>query len=493
MKYRIIGLVVCVAVILTSLIIQFRPTDGTERYHQHMEATPKAACTDHGEDVFCSHLPVVEIETGGATIPGEVTNEKDMFGETIYTTTEDGEAMTKVTVSIFDSETENNHLTDSPAIKTESMIRVRGHMSRLFEKSPYLLKFVDEQGVEKDLPVMGMDPHNEWVLYGPYMDKSLIRNYMFYNIAGEMMDYAPNVRFCEVFLDGDYRGLYLMVEALTNGDGCRLDLTVTEKHQKVSGYLCRIDRPVEAEMTMTREIYPLSERQNYGYGDLIIKYPGKDSISEKDAKQIELEISSFDKAMYSYDYDSKKYGYKTYIDVDSFVDYFLISELTKNLDAGAYSTYIYKRPGEKYKMCVWDFNNCCDNYPEDPVGHEGFTMTDRLYYIPLCRDEDFIEAVLSRYAKLRKTVFSDEYLQNYIDSTIAFLGDSVKRNEERWKDYYASGPLTPEERNQYTSEEAVDELKDWLLDRTEWLDENIHSLRQYCAQSKVKKYNEVTE
>ena len=70
-----------------------------------------------------------------------------------------------------------------------------------------------------------MDAHYEWALHGPYLDKSLIRNYMWYNIAGEIMDYAPNVRFCEVVLNGEYKGLYVMTETITNGTDCRVNIS----------------------------------------------------------------------------------------------------------------------------------------------------------------------------------------------------------------------------------------------------------------------------
>ena len=68
---------------------------------------------------------------------------------------------------------------------------------------------------------------------------------------------------------------------------------------------------------------------------------------------------------YSYDYDREKHGYTSMIDVDSFVDYFIINELSSNADAGNYSTYIYKGTDNLYRMCVWDFNNACNNYFED--------------------------------------------------------------------------------------------------------------------------------
>ena len=83
------------------------------------------------------------------------------------------------------------------------LIRVRGNSSRYFDKKNYLIRLTDDTGKYENHEVMGMEPHYEWALHGPYLDKSLIRNYMWYNIAGEMMDYAPNVRFCEVIVNGE--------------------------------------------------------------------------------------------------------------------------------------------------------------------------------------------------------------------------------------------------------------------------------------------------
>ena len=149
---------------------------------------------------------------------------------------------------------------DTPAFSTRSEIRIRGNSSRTFEKLPYLLNFLDDQGKNNDIAVMGMDAHHEWVLHGPYLDKSLIRNYLWYNLAGEVMDYAPNVRFCELILNGEYRGLYLMTESVTAGDDCRLPLSASAQDKEISGYLLRLDRFTEAELGDVRDIESYLER-----------------------------------------------------------------------------------------------------------------------------------------------------------------------------------------------------------------------------------------
>ena len=313
------------------------------------------------------------------------------------------------------------------------------------------------------------------------------------------MDYAPNVRLCELVVNGDYRGIYLLVESVGNGDDCRLNLSVTEKGQTLTGYLLRLDRPMEEDLDTLRNIYSFTERTNILANDVSIRYPGKDKLTKEIADAIEKDFARYEKAMYSYDYDSKKYGYRNYIDVDSFVDYYIINEFTKNLDAGKYSTYIYLQPGEKYKLCVWDFNNACNNYVTNDInttgikdigGITGFSMHVKVFFVMLMRDKDFVDAVIDRYEELRATYLSDDYLEKYIQDTVDYLGPAIDRNSERWMDYIVSDQLQPAERNVHSQKEAVEKLADWLRDCGQWLDNNINSLYQYCADSKNKKYNE---
>ena len=96
-----------------------------------------------------------------------------------------------------------------------------------------------------------------------------------------------------------------------------------------------------------------------------IQYPKSGALTEEMADAIEQEFSDFEKALYSFDYNTHDYGYQNYIDVNSFVDYFIINEFTQNYDAGYLSTYLYKDIGGKYKMVIWDFNSACNNYQDD--------------------------------------------------------------------------------------------------------------------------------
>ena len=177
---------------------------------------------------------------------------------------------------------------------------------------------------------------------------------------------------------------------------------------------------------------------------------------------------------------------------DSFVDYYILNEFACNIDAGRLSTYIYKDISGKYKICVWDFNNACDNYMEIQIKPNIFDTQNRLQFHMLCRDENFTEAIIARYKELRQSVLSEEYLMNYIDETLTYLGPAIDRNFEKWGDSLLpeKNLLIGEGRDISSHEEAVAQLKGFLIERGNWMDQNIDAVREFSAESAVKKYNE---
>ncbi|HCA04326.1 MAG TPA: spore coat protein CotH [Ruminococcaceae bacterium] len=333
-----------------------------------------------------------------------------------------------------------------------------------------------------------MDAHSEWILHGPFLDKTLIRNYMWYNIGGEIMSYSPNVRFCELFLNGKYEGVYVMTETITAGEnGARLQLSVDKKDNTFSGYLLRMDRTSEEEIrNFTKYIYRMSEVRGIN-----VEYPGAKNITPELKTQITKDFSAFEKSLYSYDFDSDEFGFKKTIDIDSFVDYFIINEFTCNNDAGGYSTYIYKDKDGKFRMCIWDFNNSCDNYQEHEIKTDDFQLINAPWFWMLVKNEDFTKRIVERYRYLRENVLSDEYLDNYIDSTIEYLGDAVDRNFERWGSSFGNDNLlNPAERNIHSFDSALSQLKGFIHDRSRFLDKDIDVIAQYSAESRVKKFIE---
>lgn len=489
MRYKMMGIVAVVAVLTMVFLISYTsPSDNGKRYHQHIEAEEKAPCS-HENDEFCTHLPIVIIDTNGVEIPGEPILDKPGGNTIDYTRSESGEDTIVSSFSVIDNYGQNNHIEDVSQVTSEIRIGIRGKSSRHFEKKGYSIKLITSDGLNNPQSIMGMDAHHEWALHGPYLDRTLIRNYLCYNLAGEIMEYAPNVRFCELFLNGEYKGVYLMTEMITAGkNGARLDLSVNKKDSYFSGYLLRLDRGSDTELknidSFTSYTFKAEDKLN-------IVYPGNENLTPELAKSICDNFSEFEKALYSYDYDSQRYGYENYIDIDSFVDYFLINEFTSNYDAGSKSTYMYQDVDGKLHMCVWDFNNAFDNYQEDETSHEIFVIQNRLWYEMLFKDEEFTERVIERYYELEKKYFNEEYMNSYIDSVIEYLGPAIDRNYETWGHVFLPewDRLFDLYRNLHSFDEATNQLKSYISERSEWMKENIETLRQYSSESKVKNYN----
>jgi hypothetical protein len=444
----------------------------TNRYHQHLEAQEKEAC-NHTDGSFCTHLPLVSINTGGQEIPGRAYDDEE--GNTVYTVTEDGADFIRGSISVVENRNTNNHCSDTPSLVCDMEINVRGNTSRKFKKVGYGIRLVDSDGFNLDASMMGMDAHHEWVLHGPILDASLIRNYICYNMAGETMEYAPNVRFCEVFINDEYMGLYLMSESVTAGDtDTRLNLSVSKKNNTFLGYCLRLDRGSSTEIK-NLDVFSMYAYKHFG--TLNLEYPGTKNITEILKENIEKDFSAFERALYNSSESNR--SWKNMVDMESFADYFIINEFTSNYDAGLYSTYIYKDMDGVFKLCTWDFNSAFDNYQDHVVSPEGFTLQNRLWFDKMFTDKEFVELVIERYYKLRESLLSEEYLFEYIDSTVSFLGESVYRNTERWEDAYVGGLLIPIDRNPESHDEAISNMKDFIKERGTWMDENIESLRQH--------------
>ncbi len=495
MKKKLLYLGVVVIVFVLSVYASIYGKKDNFRYHQHLEKKPATQCTQdiYGiNEKFCTHLPIVSINTNNQTIPGEpiLNEEKNLIG---YTTTDSEETTIVADIKIIDNEI-NNHLDDATSIESKIRLRIRGNSSRHFDKKSYKLNFIDESGEDKDVDIMGMAPHDEWALYGPFLDKTLIRNYFCMNISAEIMDYTPDVRFCEVFLDGEYVGLYLMMETIDVGQN-RIDITEYKEGKRGYGYVLKLDKEaeegtLEAINQFSKYTFMTEYKRNFS-----IEYPKPSMLTYEINNDIERDISKFEKALYSYDFDDKHLGYSAYIDVDSFVDYYILMEFLCINDMMSFSTYMYKDVNGKLTMGpLWDFNNAFNNFININFDGKDMYFINRIWYKMLLKDKAFVDKVVNRYHALRKTHLSEEYLLNYIDETVSYLGDSVDRNYEIWGysfDYTKLDSfqrLRPYERNIKSYEESIKQMKNFIKARGRWMDENIDTLYQYCHESKNKMF-----
>lgn len=513
-KKRIAAVIIALVTFLGSILVQVEWGVPQHRVHQHKESKSEEAlgitdgtgCIRPTEasrygydseavdlDELKTHLPIVVIETA-EEVPGAAYRGNEY---TEYTLASDGDTFITGQMKIFDQSNRYNQISDNAQLTSQIKIRVRGYSSRWFEKKSYAVKTIDGDGEYRNLPIMGMEKHHEWALNGPFLDKTLMRNYLAMNLSGELMDFAPDVRFCEVVLNGEYMGLYVMMETVTRGNG-RADIEKPNNTRNVTGYIVELDNaatePVTALDNFTKYTSVLKER---AFFDIV--YPGKLNLTPELQDYIERDVSAFEKALYSFDYDSKTYGYPAKLDVQEFVRYFIIMEVFMQYDIGKRSVYFYKDVNGRFKPCVWDFNNSLGNSDineeMDDYQITGFFSTQAPWFWMMLKEEDFIEQIIREYRSLRKGRLKDENLVTYIEETVDYLGSAVDRNYAVWG--YTFDPtnlkqddkLSPDDMNPTSYEEALEEMEFMLLDRLHWLDEHIEVLRQYGHESAVKKFN----
>ncbi|MDR2354644.1 MAG: CotH kinase family protein [Clostridiales Family XIII bacterium] len=434
----VVGIVLIAAVVFPAALAP--PKAEREGYVQHRDALQPdpaenpTAYLDGDMHVlagFSSHLPIVLIDTGGRSIPANRTFDP-VKG---YSVPIPGvKALVPCDLYIYDSGG-YNRFTDKPTFKTRANIKRRGNSSHTFEKAQYKLNLLTADGEENPLPLLGMDAEDEWVLNGNMLDKSLLRNYMAFVVAAEVLPYTPDLRYCEVLLrDGDrlrYEGVYLMIESIKQGPG-RVALSEEPPRGGEHSYLLRRDR-YDPENTMLRT-YATEKGLSPGYLGLL--YPKKEKLDPATLRYVESDISALERALYADDINVFL-RYKEYIDVDSFVDYCVLNEFFSNYDAGFNSTYFYKDLGGK--LCagpVWDYDSILDNYKPEAMNPDFTVFAAAPWFDRLIRDREFVERVLARYEELRRGPLAPRRIDALPHETARYLGPARQRDWQRWRHIY---------------------------------------------------------
>lgn len=391
-------------------------------------------------------------------------------------------------------------------LATENIgIEIRGAISQLlYEKKSYAFETWDATNTAIAKSVLGLPVESDWILYGPYGDKTLIKNVIAYQLSNNMGRYAAKTTFVEVEINGDNKGLYVLMEKLKRDknriDLKKLDITDNDSAKISGGYILKIDKTAgkggttQVNYTATNSFKSLYDVNGVLTSNVkthfLFDYPSDVMISTQQRKYITDYIQSFEKALASPDFKTDTEGYKKYIDVPSFIDFFLLTELMQNHDGYRLSTYLQKERGEKLKMGpIWDFDltfgsasfctsiNALDNYwvyqytkycPDD-------TWLVTFWWKRLLEDKSFSDQVKARWATLRTTHFSNTALTNLIDEKANFLtqANAVKRNFTRWD--ILNKPIVP---NTFTGTHAeeIRRMKTWITARTAWMDANIGKL-----------------
>lgn len=346
---------------------------------------------------------------------------------------------------------------DSSKILHEEMdmrIKLRGNSTLAADKKPFKIKFDSKQSL------FGLDKAKDWVLLANYYDKSNIRNYLAYLMANKLdnLDFQPSSIFVDVYFNNEYIGLYLLCEQIEGKPG-RADVEDKMSADGINSFLLEADERAKDEYAGYQgRCYVTSG----GY-DFALKSPDADdyveahelssSIDEEERKEANETLAQFVKdanwlqqfldktseAIYSLK------NYEDYIDVDSFIDFYLVQEFFKNVDVGSTSQfYTIDQTDEVVKLKagpVWDFDIACGivdssrgNYYE--YEYYDLWMRRRDYFCnALFEDPLFYEKVSERYAEIREDVVLSIFDEMAL--ALEILEKAQQRNIQRW-------PLTKE-------------------------------------------------
>ena len=376
-------------------------------------------------------------------------------------------------------------------------IRYRGNSSFTnSDKKPYsfrpLDKPLEEGGVKKKVNILGMGKDNNWALLAPYSDKSMIRDMLAFEISRPWMEYTPEGRYCELFLDGTYYGVYILTEVVSKGK-TRLNLEDpgTSGDDITGGYIMEVDRDDEVHYVSKHS--PLTSTGEVIEGKYIhIQYdsPDYEDMTQAQVSYIQKRIEEMENILASSHYLDPDNGYQNFIDVNSFIDYQIAMELGHNVDGYRLSAKFFKqRDSEdpRFKMVVWDMNLAygnADYYQAWKTDSWVYQCNDLLvdvddpYLVPfwwyrLNNDPQYTEQFKKRWALYRRTNLRLDNLMATVDSltTVLTSHDAEARNSmawPRWGQYvWPNYIVLPN----YGNEIAY--LKYWLRNRITWMDTQL--------------------
>ncbi len=334
-------------------------------------------------------------------------------------------------------------------------IKGRGNMN-WFEakKKAYAVKFAEKESI------LGLPEGKSWVLLGNYYDKTLLRTDVALYISEQMskLEYTPRFGFVLFELNGNPQGIYQL------GEKPRIS-----KHRVNAGndgFLLEIDAKAYADDDITFTTPHLAQPVN-------IKDPDVE-MDDENYNYVKEFVRTAEAALYSDDFTDEEEGYRKYMDIDSFVEWYLVNEIAKNNDAIFYtSCYMSLERGGKLKMGpVWDFDWAFGGTTlNDNHLPEGFWVKYATWYGRLFEDPAFVAQVKRRFNEL----YTDrQQIYDHIDFMNAALYKYLLEENRIW------GRISPKEAEieevSGSHQEKVDALKAWIETRFQWLNGQLNAL-----------------
>jgi len=442
-------------------------------------------------------------------------------------------------------DTKCQEVRDEPKIRTEfctcsdgldyaswAGVEIRGSSSaRDHAKKGMAVKLFNATSQKLEFPLLGLPKDDDWVMYGPETDRSIgLRNFLAYNISRSMGNYASRTKFVEVFLQDecnlrgragtgglsmkDYHGVYLLEEKIKRSDK-RVDVCKHNSTKDITGgYIFKHDND---NIDKGDVVFPIKKRFNSKEPmPMVMIYPkGEKKDLQREVDFLEEYLNGFERVLKSKEFADPNLGYAKFIDVDSFVDYFLGTEITKNPDAYRGSTYMHKDCDAKVSMGpMWDYNeafgmccgypiegymasgksgpgksggsaistngwrfNICEDYgrckrdPVDGISH---------WYVRLWQDPAFRKRAADRWQELRSGPLSNEQVNANLDEATNKLRPAAIRNYNRWREEIGSKSFRSV-KDQWEHEAST--LREWVIEHMEWMDSELAQYKFYTHQA----------
>ena len=410
-----------------------------------------------------SNLPIVIITTDNypnSTQPQEILDSPRVLGNMKIIKHPDGT---------------RNYLTDvnTPAFINYNgriSIEIRGSSSQTLPKKQYgLTTLLTDNVSNNNVSLLGMPSENDWILNGMGYEPSLIRDYLFYNLARQMGEYASRTVYCEVVVNGDYVGLYVFQEKI-KPDSNRvniLKITATDNSlPNVSGgYITKSDKTTGNDPVAWTMI-------SYAWTtDFIHEYPDPSVVTSQQSTYIQSQFTNLETTAHNNN-TSVSNGFPSVIDIPSFVDFMLLNELGSNADGYQLSTFFHKdRNGKLRAGPIWDFNLTLGNdlflWGFDRSHYDVWQFADggndgARFWTDLFNNPTYKCYLSKRWHELTLTgqPLSESSLNEFIDATIATISEASIRENLRW----ANIPDQAAE---------IANIKTFITNRINWMTTNI--------------------
>jgi hypothetical protein len=408
-------------------------------------------------DFESSNLPIVVIQTAqGQDIPNDPKIDATMQ-------------------IIYRGDGQRNFLTDVSSPTTldyDGAIKIeyRGSSSSLIDKKQYAFTPYDDLGDKINVSFLDMPKENDWILNGLAYDPSFMRDYISYKLSNLTGNYASRGRYCELVLNGDFRGIYILQEKL-KADDSRIDINKIKDDdltlpKLTGGYITKTDK-LEGSDTQAWSM------PNYGgwESNFVHEHPKPSTVMPEQHTYIQNEFETLAAHVMSPANSTITDGYPSVIDIPSFVDFMILNELSSNADGYVFSTFFHKdRNGKLRAGPVWDFNLTFGNDLFDwgyDRSHTDIWQFDNYNIGPKFWKDLFDDSTFNCYLSKRwqeltapGMPLNSTEIFNLIDSTQVLISEAAARQE------IVSGTTGNFDQN-------IIDMKSFISERIQWISNQL--------------------